>query len=84
VSGVVEALTPLASASLRVLPILVLGSLAGWGVERAGLGIVAGSAALFVAEHRVRRSLFPGEWFPGLIQQVRDTVQVWRPRGPQR
>jgi len=28
--------------------------------------------------------IFPDEWFPGLIQQIRDTVQVWRPRrGPQ-
>ena len=138
-TGVLEALAPLVSAGLRILPIVVLGWLAlffgrtlragempliervarvgkpslaaplcryargltalrcayfgvaaiwvafaGWGVERAGVGIVAGSAVLFVAEHRLRRSLFPGEWFPGLIQQVRDTVQVWRPRGPQR
>jgi len=28
--------------------------------------------------------MIPDEWFPGLIQQIRDTVQVWRPwRGPQ-
>ena len=30
-------------------------------------------------------SLHRREWFPGPIQQVRDTAQVWRPRaGPQR
>jgi uncharacterized membrane protein len=140
VTGVLEALAPLVSAGLRILPIVVLGwlalffgrtlragatpliervarigkpslsaplcryargltalwcayfavaavwvALAGWGVERAGVGVVAGSAVLFVGEHCVRRLLFPGEWFPGLVQQVRDTVQVWRPRGgPQR
>ena len=137
--GVLEALTPLASASLRWLPTLlllwlsvvfgrtlragevpliervarigkpslsptlcrytrgltvlwcayfavaaVLAACAGWGVEQAGVGIAAVSALLFVGEHRLRRLIFPAEWFPGLIQQVSDTVQVWRPRrGPQ-
>ena len=139
-SGVVEALAPIASASLRLLPSLVLvwlavffgrtlragevpliervarigkpslsaplcryaraltalwcayfvvaavsAALAGWGFAQASVGVTAASAVLFVAEHRIRRLIFPREWFPGLVQQVRDTVQVWRPRGePQR
>ena len=33
-----------------------------------------------VGEVWVRRLLFPREWFPGLFQQIRDTVSVWRPR----
>jgi len=28
---------------------------------------------------RHRRRIFPHEYFPGLVQQVRDTVRVWRP-----
>ena len=63
----------------------VLAALAGWGFGQASTGVAAASAALFVGEHRIRRRIFPDEWFPGLVQQVRDTVQVWRPqRRPQR
>ena len=63
----------------------VLAAHAGWRLEQAGVGIAAVSALLFAGEHRVRRLIFPGEWFPGLTQQVRDTVAVWRPRrGTQR
>jgi uncharacterized membrane protein len=51
------------------------------GFERASAAIAALSAVLFVGEHRIRRRLFPGERFPGLVQQVRDTVRVWRPQG---
>ena len=63
----------------------ITAALAGWGFEQASVGVAALSAVLFVGEHRIRRWIFPGEWFPGLVQQVRDTVRVWRPqRGPQR
>lgn len=134
-SGVLEALTPLASASLRYLSTLALVWLAfffgrtlragevpliervarigkpalsaplcrytrvltalwcayfiiaavvagrsGRGFEQAGVGVAAGSVLLFVGEHGIRRLIFPQERFPGLVQQVRDTVQVWRPR----
>ena len=62
----------------------VASTLAGWGIKEAGAGVAVVSAVLFVGEHAIRRVLFPREWFPGLIQQVRDTVEVWRPRrGPQ-
>jgi uncharacterized membrane protein len=140
VSGVLQALTPLASATLPYLPTLVLVWLAilfgrtlragdvplieqvarlakpslseplcrytraltalwcgyfvvaavstvvgGWAFEQASVGVTALSAVFFVGEHRIRRLIFPGESFPGLIQQARDTVTVWRPRrGPQR
>ena len=50
------------------------------GFRRASVGVAAASAVLFVGEHWVRPWLFPGEYFPGLVQQIRDTVQVWRPR----
>ena len=53
---------------------------ANLGFQQASLGVAAASAVLFVGEHLIRPWLFPGEWFPGLVQQIRDTVQVWRPR----
>jgi len=50
------------------------------GFSRVSLGVAATSATFFVLEYRLRRMLFPGEYFPNLIEQVRDTVRVWRPR----
>jgi len=44
-----------------------------------GVLVLLGSAILFVGEHRLRPHLFPGQAFPGLVQQVRDTWSVWRP-----
>jgi len=46
-----------------------------------GLAIWTGTVVLFVGERWVRPWLFPGEAFPGLVQQVRDTWSVWRTRG---
>jgi uncharacterized membrane protein len=139
VSGVLEGLAPLASASLRYLPTLVLLWLAlsfgrtlragqmpliervarigkpalsaplcrytrgltivwciyfvvaamaaafgGWAFAQASVAATTFSAVLFAGEHSIRRLIFPEESFPGLIQQIRDTVAVWRPRrGPQ-
>lgn len=41
-----------------------------------------GSLLLFTGEYLLRRwFFFPDESFPGLLQQVRDTVHVWRPSG---
>lgn len=37
-----------------------------------------GAIALFVGEHRLRKRLFPGRSFPNLIQQIHDTVSIWR------
>ena len=71
-------LTALWAAYFITAAILV--AAARLGLERAGLGVAVASALFFVAEIRVRRLLFPGEWFPGLVQQIRDTVRVWRPR----
>lgn len=42
------------------------------------LAIWGGAAALFVGERWIRPWLFPGEVFPGLVQQLRDTLSVWR------
>lgn len=50
------------------------------GFSRVSVGVAATSAAFFVVEYGLRRLLFPGEYFPNLIEQVRDTVRVWRPR----
>jgi uncharacterized membrane protein len=46
----------------------------------AGLLVGAGSAILFIAEHRLRPWLLPGQPFPGLRQQLRDTLHAWRAR----
>lgn len=45
-----------------------------------GVWVGAGSVVLFVGEHWLRHRIFPGERFPGLAQQVRDTWAVWSPR----
>ena len=42
-----------------------------------GLLVWLGTAVLFVGEHRLRPVFFPGQKFPGLLQQIRDTWQVW-------
>jgi uncharacterized membrane protein len=48
---------------------------AGW----PGLLVWVGTAALFVGEHWLRPVLFPHYPFPGLGQQLKDTLHVWRP-----
>lgn len=50
----------------------------------AGLAVWAGTLALFFGEHWLRPFLFPGHPFPGLRQQLKDTLQVWRPARPAR
>jgi len=44
------------------------------------LAVWSGTVLLFVGERWVRPWLFPGEVFPGLLQQLRDTWGVWRTR----
>ncbi len=48
---------------------------------QVNLAVWAGTAVLFVGEHRLRPWFFPDEVFPGLVQQLRDTWCVWRTRG---
>lgn len=51
------------------------------GFARASTGIALVSALLFVGEYWLRRNWwFRDEAFPGLAQQIRDTVSVWRRR----
>ncbi len=50
------------------------------GYGRVSLATCVGTAVLFVGERWLRPSIFPDETFPGLLQQVRDTWSVWRPR----
>jgi uncharacterized membrane protein len=45
-----------------------------------GAGVWVGTLVLFVGERWMRPWFFPGETFPGLVQQVRDTWSVWRTR----
>jgi uncharacterized membrane protein len=44
-----------------------------------GLLVWAGTATLFLGEHWLRPHLFPHHSFPGLRQQLKDTLHVWRP-----
>ena len=39
-----------------------------------------GALLLFVGEHGLRPHIFPGHRFPGVVQQLRDTLHVWRQR----
>jgi len=48
--------------------------------QQSSLGVGASAAAFFVGEYWLRQRLFPDETFPGFVQQIRDTVQIWRPR----
>jgi uncharacterized membrane protein len=43
-----------------------------------GLLAWAGTVVMFVGERLLRPRFFPHEEFPGLLQQLRDTVAVWR------
>lgn len=47
------------------------------GLGRMQLALWSATALLFVGERALRPLLFPGESFPGLIQQIRDTVGAW-------
>ncbi|MEO6032179.1 MAG: hypothetical protein ABIP61_09800 [Burkholderiaceae bacterium] len=57
-----------------------LAAMAHLGYARVSLAVWGGTVVLFVGEHRVRARLFPGENFPGLMHQLRDTWSIWRTR----
>ena len=42
------------------------------------LAVWSGTLVLFVGERALRPRLFPNEVFPGLLQQLRDTLSIWR------
>jgi uncharacterized membrane protein len=48
---------------------------------RAGLLVWVGTAVLFAGERAIRPLLYPGESFPRLVHQLRDTWAVLRQRG---
>ncbi len=48
--------------------------------EWTGPLIALGAAVLFVGECWLRPRFFPAQRFPGLLQQLRDTWNVWRCR----
>jgi uncharacterized membrane protein len=50
------------------------------GLPYAGAAVGLGSVVFFVGERWLRERLFPGQPFPGLVQQLRDTWSVWRRR----
>src|SRR6478735_11121762 len=70
-------LTALWSAYFVLAALLALapGALSAW----AGALTWIGTAVLFLGEHRLRPHLFPGHSFPGVLQQLKDTMRVWRP-----
>jgi uncharacterized membrane protein len=57
----------------------LLGLAAGTAAVWTGLLVWTGTATLFLGEHWLRPHLFPDHSFPGLLQQLKDTVHVWRP-----
>lgn len=67
-----------AAALLALLALLGFGA---WSLQ-SGAWVGLGSVALFVGEHWLRLRIFPGEVFPGLVQQVRDTWSIWHPARP--
>src|SRR6478752_7530551 len=56
-----------------------LATFASQSLVHIGALVWTGTAILFVGERWLRPRLFPGRTFPGLRQQLRDTVSVWRP-----
>jgi uncharacterized membrane protein len=71
-------LTALWSVYFAVAALLTV--VANLGFHAASVGVASVSAAFFVGEYWLRRLvLFPDEPFPGLVQQVRNTLYVWRP-----
>lgn len=58
----------------------VITATANMAYGRVSLAVWTGTVLLFVGERWVRPKLFPGEVFPGLAQQFRDTWSVWRTR----
>lgn len=55
----------------------VASGVANFAAVSIGVFIWLGTALLFVGEHRLRPIFFPGQKFPGLLQQIRDTWYVW-------
>ncbi len=55
----------------------VASGLANYAPVSTGMFIWMGTVVLFVGEHRLRPIFFPGQTFPGLLQQIRDTWHVW-------
>jgi uncharacterized membrane protein len=58
----------------------VLTATANLAYGQVSLAVWTGTVVLFVGERWVRPKLFPGEIFPGLVQQLRDTWSIWRRR----
>ncbi len=55
----------------------VVSGAANYAPASTGVFVWMGTILLFVGEHRLRPMFFPGQKFPGLLQQVRDTWHVW-------
>ena len=58
----------------------LLSLMPGSGLVRTGVLVWTGTAVLFIGERLLRPRFFPGQVFPGLLQQLRDTWSIWRPR----
>jgi uncharacterized membrane protein len=71
-------LTALWTVYFVIAAVLSLG--AGVGYGWVSLTVWSGTVLLFAGERWLRPLWFPGEPFPGLVQQLRDTVSIWRRR----
>ena len=71
-------LTAVWCAYFVLAALLSAGSDLGYGTMN--LVVWGGTIVLFVGERMIRPWLFPGEVFPGLLQQIRDTWSAWRPQ----
>lgn len=58
----------------------VLTATANMAYGPVSLAVWTGTVVLFVGERWIRPKFFPGEAFPGLVQQLRDTWSIWRTR----
>ena len=56
----------------------VLTATANLAYGPVSLAVWSGTVVLFAGEHWLRPKLFPGQNFPSLSQQLRDTWRIWR------
>jgi uncharacterized membrane protein len=65
---------------ISLLAAALIAAFARAGFVATNAWIWAGVVSLFVGERWLRPRIFPREHFPGLLQQLRDTLSVWRTR----
>ena len=71
-----------AAGMFSLIALIIVANVAQFRSGKNDPGLTSEMAMLlmFVGERMIRPRLFPGEAFPGLVQQVRDTWSAWRPQ----